>query len=117
MAETEECTATRLSRVTGLTMPEAARVTIGCGPGAGRGAAGAGGGVGGVGGTAAGVGGIVAGEGHVCSTALGDEACVGGGRGRATSQADGAVARGGAIATVRGAGTTRSSSRRKSSEA
>ena len=41
-------------------------------------------GVSGAGGTATGVGGIVAGEGHVCSIALGDEACVGGGRGRAT---------------------------------
>ena len=81
------------------------------------GAAGTGSGVGGAGGTAAGVGGIVADEGHVCSTALGDEACVGGGCGRATSQADGAVARGDAIAAVRGVGTTRSSSRRKSSEA
>ena len=58
----------------------------------------------------------MASEGHVCSTALGDEARVGGGRGRATSQADGAITRGGAVATVCGAGTTRSSSNRKSSE-
>ena len=70
-------------RLSQVTMPEAAQVTIGCGPGAGReagGTAGTGGEVGGAGGTVVGVGGIGAGEGHGCSTALGDEAHVGGGR-------------------------------------